>query len=312
MSINSVQNTEAVVSDEAISHVTDPLADDLNTVEGLRGELAPADEVVSEEPMLMSEGQQSDLAPDEREQLLCDLEALLFVTSDPLPFQRLAVLTGHRLADVAECIAELEERYAERGLTIRTVGGGYRFATSPRARHAVELLLLPPKTSLSPAALETLAIVAYSQPVTKAEIEAVRGVSVDGVVSTLIEKGFLVEAGRKEAIGRPMLFATTQEFLESFGLPSLAHLPPLPAEQVERLAQEASTEAAPLEGTTESGIASPEIDVEIVDLDEGQFEDATRASDEAPDQNDMLQAIPPESASDPEVDILEGESLSQP
>jgi segregation and condensation protein B len=167
------------------------------------------------------EEQASLLSVDEREQLLCELEALLFVTGEPLPIPRLAGLTGKTLADVTECLSELEERYSDRGLTIRTVGGGYRFATAARTRAAVESLLLPPKTSLSPAALETLAVVAYSQPVTKAEIEAVRGVSVDGIVTSLVEKGFLAEAGRKE-----------------------------------------------LEGTAESGIASPEIAVEIVETAE--------------------------------------------
>jgi segregation and condensation protein B len=162
-------------------------------------------------------------------QLLCEVEALLFVTAEPLSIPRLVALTGVDPGTVGASLAELEERYAGRGITIRSVGGGYRFATAPRARTAVEALLLPPKHSLSPAALETLAVVAYSQPVTKAEIEAVRGVSVDGIVNSLVEKGFLAEAGQKETLGRPTLFATTQEFLVAFGLPSLEALPPLPS-----------------------------------------------------------------------------------
>lgn len=162
-------------------------------------------------------------------QLLCELEALLFVTAEPLSIPRLVALTGGDPSAVGASLAELEARYAERGITIRSVGGGYRFATAPRVRTAVEALLLPPKHSLSTAALETLAVVAYSQPVTKAEIEAVRGVSVDGIVSSLVERGFLTEAGQKETLGRPTLFATTQKFLVAFGLPSLEALPPLPS-----------------------------------------------------------------------------------
>ncbi len=198
-------------------------------------------------------------AGSERDELLCSLEALLFVTTEPLSLQRLTAITGAELATVAECLAELEAHYANRGLSVRSVGGGYRFATAPCARAAVEALLAPPKTSLSPAALETLAIVAYSQPVTKAEIEAVRGVNVDGVVSALVEKGFLTEVGRKDVVGRPMLFGTTQEFLTAFGLPSLADLPPLPADYTDRLQREAHPPSPALEGTSESVVATPDV-----------------------------------------------------
>ena len=270
---------------------------DRNFIETIKGEI----------PSPLSEGERAILTVDASEQLLSDLEALLFVTTEPLPLQRLAALTDCSLEDVATAIAELEERYADRGITIRTVGGGYRFATAPRSRHAVESLLMPPKTSLSPAALETLAVVAYSQPVTKAEIEAVRGVSVDGVVNSLIEKGFLVEAGRKETLGRPMLFATTPEFLQSFGLPSLADLPPLPAEQAERLIHEASDEAKALEGTTESRIDSPAFAVEIIAI----ADDATTVSTENPERHDML-AESLSSNIDDELLQAQGEHLSQP
>jgi len=155
------------------------------------------------------------------------LEALLFVASESLSIDALAKLTGAAHVAVAEALQTIAEEYAERGLVLREVAGGYRFATSPAAREAVEAYLLPAKTNLSPAAMESLAIVAYLQPVTKAEIEAVRGVNVDSVVSTLVDRRFIVEAGRREAPGRPLEYKTTPEFLESFGLRSLDDLPPV-------------------------------------------------------------------------------------
>jgi segregation and condensation protein B len=158
------------------------------------------------------------------------LEALLFVASESLSIDALVKLTGASHVAVAETLQGLAQEYAERGIVLREVAGGYRFATSPAAREAVEAYLLPAKTNLSPAAMETLAIVAYLQPVTKAEIEAVRGVNVDSVVGTLLDKRFVAESGRRDTAGRPMEYKTTAEFLESFGLRSLAELPPVDLE----------------------------------------------------------------------------------
>ena len=158
------------------------------------------------------------------------IEALLFVTSEALSIKSLAELTGADEIAVTRALGEIEAAYAERGIVVRKVAGGYRFATAPSTRAVVEAYLLPPKTTLSPAALETLAIVAYNEclegiPTTKTEIEAIRGVSADSVVATLIERGFIAESGRKDVVGRPILYKTTPEFLEAFGLLSLDDLP---------------------------------------------------------------------------------------
>jgi segregation and condensation protein B len=163
------------------------------------------------------------------------IEALLFVAGEALSIDALVKLTGASHVEVAETLGKVGEDYAERGIVLREVAGGYRFASSPAARPAVEAYLLPAKTNLSPAAMETLAIVAYLQPVTKADIEAVRGVNVDSVVGTLTDRRFIAEAGRREVAGRPMEYRTTSEFLEAFGLRSLAELPPvdLEAETIE-------------------------------------------------------------------------------
>jgi segregation and condensation protein B len=155
------------------------------------------------------------------------LEALLFVASESLSIDKLVKLTGASHVEVAQTLGTIAQEYAERGVVLREIAGGYRFASSPAARDVVEAYLLPPKTTLSAPALETLAIVAHLQPVTKADIEAVRGVNVDSVVSTLLDRRFIAEAGRREVVGRPMLYKTTPEFLEAFGLRSLSELPPI-------------------------------------------------------------------------------------
>jgi segregation and condensation protein B len=159
------------------------------------------------------------------------IEALLFVASESLTIKQIAKLTHASEVEVAAALQRIEADYSDRGIVLREVAGGYRFASAPAAREVVEAYLLPPKTSLSTPALETLAIVAYMQPVTKSEIEAIRGVASDSVVSTLVDRNLVAEAGRKDVVGRPMLYKTTPEFLESFGLRSLDDLPPMELEQ---------------------------------------------------------------------------------
>lgn len=158
------------------------------------------------------------------------VEALLFVASEALSIAQLAKLLRAEEREIAAVLQRIESEYADRGVVLREVAGGYRFATSPLTRDVVEAYLLPPKTSLSTPALEALAIVAHLQPVTRSEIEAIRGVNSDSVVSTLLDRGLIAEAGRKDVVGRPMLYATTPFFLESFGLRSLDDLPELELE----------------------------------------------------------------------------------
>ena len=178
------------------------------------------------------------------------IEALLFVASEPLSIKRIAKLTGAEESDVTVALQHVDEAFAERGMVLRQVAGGYRFASSPAARAVVEAYLLPPRTNLSPAALETLAIVAYNEPVTKTQVEEIRGVSADSVIATLLDRRFIAESGRKEAPGRPMLYKTTPEFLEAFGLNSLDDLPAVDLDLAPReveLPMTAPTEHAPAE-----------------------------------------------------------------
>ncbi len=158
------------------------------------------------------------------------VEALLFVASEALSIHQLAKLLRAQEREIAAVLQQIEAEYADRGVVLREVAGGYRFATSPLARDVVEAYLLPPKTTLSTPALEALAIVAHLQPVTRSEIEAIRGVNSDSVVSTLLDRGLIAEAGRKDVVGRPMQYKTTTSFLESFGLRSLDDLPELELE----------------------------------------------------------------------------------
>ena len=156
------------------------------------------------------------------------VESILFVASEPVSEKELCAVTGAEAPDVRAAIDELRKSRADSGLALREVGGGYRLTSNPDCRADIERFLLPPKTHMSPASMETLAIVAYLQPVTRAEIESIRGVNVDGVMETLEQRRFVKELGRKEAVGRPIIYGTTEFFLEAFGLRSLDELPPPP------------------------------------------------------------------------------------
>jgi segregation and condensation protein B len=132
--------------------------------------------------------------------------------------------------EVEELCEQLARSYEERGggLVLRSIAGGWRLTTSPAAAAVVERYVVSSRhTRLTKAALETLAIVAFKQPVTRHQISAIRGVNSEGVLRALIDRGLVAEVGREEGPGRPMLYGTTPEFLERLGLPSLSALPPL-------------------------------------------------------------------------------------
>ena len=192
-----------------------------------------------------------------------EIEALLFVASEALSIKELAKLTGAEQSDVTVALQKIDADFAQRGVVLREIAGGYRFASAPAAREAVEAYLLPPKSNLSPAALETLAIAAYLQPVTKGDIEGIRGVSADSVIATLLDRRFLTESGRKDVPGRPIVYKTTDEFLEAFGLRSLDELPPVdvdggvPIELAIPIALEETTATVPVVGSDETSAPAP-------------------------------------------------------
>lgn len=159
------------------------------------------------------------------------IEALLLVAERPLPPAELAEFLPETSAEeVADALAQLRERHAVPGggLQVEEVAGGFRLSTRPELGEAVRAFFrLKNRQRLSRAALETLAIIAYRQPVTHPEIQEVRGVSAEGVLRHLLERRLVRIVGRKETVGKPLLYGTTRDFLEHFGLGSLEDLPPI-------------------------------------------------------------------------------------
>ncbi|WP_342561867.1 SMC-Scp complex subunit ScpB [Paenibacillus sp. FSL R7-0345] len=157
------------------------------------------------------------------------IEGLLFLSGDEgLSARQIADITEQRPDLASRALEELKDDYVtqERGLQVVQIAGNYRLATLPdHAPYFERLAYSPARSSLSQAALETLAIVAYRQPITRVEIEEIRGVKSERAIQTLNNKDLIHEVGRAEAVGRPILYGTTKSFLDSFGLASLKELP---------------------------------------------------------------------------------------
>lgn len=158
------------------------------------------------------------------------VEALLFVSDEPVSAARLARVLEVTPGEAEAALADLAVEYREhdRGFQLREVAGGWRLYSHPGFHDIIERYVLSWDTrKLSQAALEALAVIAYHQPVTRAGVNAVRGVNSEGVISSLVEKGLVREAGRDKNQGNAILYATTRTFLEKFGLKDLSELPPL-------------------------------------------------------------------------------------
>jgi segregation and condensation protein B len=169
------------------------------------------------------------------------LEAIIYAADEPATIEQLAKALGEEKLVVQAALDELVPSYAseERGIEIRAVAGGYKLYTKPQQHDVVRRFIksLRPPLRLTMPALETLAVIAYKQPVTSPEISEIRGVNTSGVISTLLDKRLITTAGRKEVIGRPILYKTSKEFLMRFGLSDLEELPSL--KEFEALAREA-------------------------------------------------------------------------
>jgi segregation and condensation protein B len=159
------------------------------------------------------------------------IEALLFVSGDPLPLDRIAQVTGLEatvLKGILNTLAWRLEHDRQRGLLLREVEGSYFLATKPDMKDVLQRLFQPrQRPPLSQAAYETLAIIAYNQPVTRAQVESVRGVNSDSIMARLAERNLIQEAGHLDTPGRPILYTTTEQFLQDFGLRSVRELPPM-------------------------------------------------------------------------------------
>jgi segregation and condensation protein B len=248
-------------------------------------------EVVAEEPSAEEPGELF-LVPEEEkpgedaaaeEQLKALLEAVVYVTEEPLTLEQIAAAVNEPKDRIQRLLAELTEEFAKpgHGLTLREVAGGYKMGTKPEHHEAIRQFVksLKPPLKLSLAALETLAVIAYKQPITSPEIMEIRGVQGAGVLKTLLDRKLIATAGRKNVIGKPILYKTTKDFLVQFGLKDLAELPTLKEfEELRRLAMNdepvLGLEAAPEpEGEAEVEVPAAEAPAEAV-ADEPKTEPA--------------------------------------
>jgi segregation and condensation protein B len=208
------------------------------------------------------------------------LEAIIYAADEPATIEQLAKALGEEKLVVQASLDELVASYAveERGIEIRAVAGGYKLYTKPQQHDVVRRFIksLRPPLRLTMPALETLAVIAYKQPVTSPEISEIRGVNTSGVISTLLDKRLITTAGRKEVIGRPILYKTSKEFLMRFGLSDLEELPSL--KEFEALAREALG--------SDEGVAPSSGE----DYREGQSEGAV-AENAAAESNESSEAV---------------------
>lgn len=171
-------------------------------------------------------------------QLMSKIESLLFVTGDDgLTIKQLEIITEEHSKDLIEAIKALQSDYESselRGIEIKELAGTYQLISKKENAEIIQKLVEnPTNQSLSQASLETLAIIAYKQPITRIEVEDLRGVKSERPIHTLVAKGLIHEVGRAEGTGRAILYGTTNEFLNAFGLMNLQELPPLPDEVVD-------------------------------------------------------------------------------
>ncbi len=300
---------EAPTPNEAVAEESPALEPDEGTAEEVLGE-----DFLSE---AVSESAFNVIEVAERE-LRGLLEAIVYITEEPLSAQQIAAAIERPLDQVQKGLDKLVEQYeaADHGLTIRELAGGYKMGTKPEHHEALRTFVkkMKPPLKLSLAALETLAVIAYKQPATGPEIMEIRGVQGGGVMKTLLDRKLIASAGRKNVVGKPMMYKTTKEFLLQFGLKDLSELPTLKEfEELKRLAftdsdadQEVSPEvdgpatpeeaAANAEATADRGVIGE--GNERANLDElapAEAEAEAEASAEEPLPHPVHQPEPPES-----------------
>jgi segregation and condensation protein B len=202
-----------------------------------------------ESPTVLSMDELLDAAPGpvalpvsiEAAQLKAMIEAIVYVAEEPVTIAQIAAALEQPAERVEALLVELAAEFEkpEHGLAVREVAGGFKLGTKPEHHEAVRQFVksLKPPLKLSLPALETLSVIAYKQPVTAPEIRAIRGVQGDGVLKTLLERKLIAIAGRKDVIGKPVLYKTTKDFLVQFGLKDMSELPSLKEfEEIRRLA----------------------------------------------------------------------------
>ena len=221
------------VQEEKAEIPAEPEVEPSDDATAVAEETAYEDSALDSDDVLIAEAVTEPHAPgpDNAAELKAVIEAAIYITDEPLSAEQISTAVEQPLERVKEILAQLVNEYsaADRGLSIREIAGGYKMATKPEhhepIRRFVKKLQKPLKLSL--AALETLAVIAYRQPITAPEIMDVRGVQGTGVLTTLLDRKLIAAAGRKNVLGKPMMYKTTREFLIQFGLSSLAELPTL-------------------------------------------------------------------------------------
>jgi segregation and condensation protein B len=262
---------------EEVEQATEEQAS-LDGVEGTEIEFSDEDIVIAE---VVREAAPSE---DAGATLKAVIEAAIYITDEPLTAEQIATAIEQPLERVTEILGQLSAEYSapDRGLSVREVAGGYKMSTKPEHHESIRRFVkkLQPPLKLSLAALETLAVVAYKQPITAPEIMEVRGVQGAGVLKTLLDRKLIAGAGRKNVLGKPMMYKTTREFLIQFGLNSLAELPTLKEfEELGRLALTDSEPAAP-----ES--APPEAEKSNVQMESGSETTEQAAKPDTGEQED--------------------------
>lgn len=233
---------------------------DREGAEPLAGARGSEESVDAQELLIAAEAVDS-----ERARLKAIIEAVIYITDEPLTAQQIAGALNRPIEQIKAILEDLTNEYAQpdRGLNIREVADGYKMATKPEHHEEIRAFVknLKPPLKLSLAALETLAVIAYKQPITAPEIMEIRGVQGAGVLKTLLDRKLIATAGRKNVVGKPILYKTTREFLVQFGLKDLNELPTL--KEFEELGRFALTEAE-----AEPGGAAPARDPESAPVEE--------------------------------------------
>jgi segregation and condensation protein B len=223
--------------------------------------LPPVEEAQPEQLVIEAEAPAKDTT---EEHIKAMLEAVVYVTDEPLSAAQIATALGEDPKRVEALLEQLVAEYNQpgHGVTVREVAGGYKMTTKAEHHDAIRTFVknLKPPLKLSLAALETLAVIAYKQPITAPEVLEIRGVQGAGVLKTLLDRKVITTAGRKNVIGRPILYKTTKDFLVQFGLKDLAELPSLKEfEELKRLAlsEDQPADAAPAEAAPAAAEPAP-------------------------------------------------------
>lgn len=303
---------------EAVSETLEPapaVADDASEAPAEDAPLQPTFSV--DELMATSEGTFDDTpAPVSQEdsQIRAILEAIVYVAEEPLTLPQIAASLQQppeRIKDLLDqLIAEFDQ--PGHGVSIREVAGGYKMATKPEHHEAVRNFVksLKPPLKLSLPALETLAVIAYKQPATGPEIMEIRGVQGGGVLKTLLDRKLIAVAGRKNVIGKPMLYKTTKEFLIQFGLKDLSELPSLKEfEEIRRMAFSDSEAPAP-EAVEAESAAEPAAEPALPITSAGELEEAPAEASE-PVAEAAAGPVPGSPATEPTADAPAGEAVAE-